>query len=685
MQIHFSSLVILLALAGLGNATSSTEHGTVVGIDLGTTYSCVAVYQGGRVDVITNEQGNRVTPSWIGFNGQERLIGEPAKQAFHTMPSQTIFDAKRLIGRRYSEVSLSEDVRHWPFKVVDNNGRPAVEVVYQGETKIFTPQEISAMILGRLKETAESYLGRPVTHAVVTVPAYFNDEQRQATKDAGHIAGLTVLRIINEPTAAAIAYGLDKQGGESNMVVYDLGGGTFDVSLLRVRNGVFEVLATDGNAHLGGEDFDNRIIDYLVNKYEKQTTINVSKNKRALSKLKREVEKAKRTLSSQLTTRLEIESFEGGNDYSAVLTRAKFEELNLDLFKKTLEPIVRVLGDAHLKPENIDDVVLVGGSTRIPIVRQLLREFFGGREPRMGINPDEAVAYGAAIQGGILSGATPFNDEIVLIDVCPFTLGIVTKGGVFSPLISRNTPIPARKSEIFSTASDNQRSVLIQVLQGDNHLAKDNIMLGTFKLNGIPPAARGVPQIEVTFEVDANGILMVVAHDRDSGNLESITITSERNQLAKTDLVRMVQEAQAYSLGDKEVHARATALNHLQQVIVSMRDSIDIQYPHAQNPAIYAELDELSDWADTRGEFADVAELGTRIAKLNDLKLDQDDQAVDQAVATPVMIPNEVTQTVDVHLEPNVLKAPVSITGTDMRDAHFGNSHVNPLILRDEL
>ncbi|QRV99712.1 heat shock protein HSP70 family protein [Ceratobasidium sp. AG-Ba] len=681
MQVHFSSLVIL-ALASLAKSTSSTEYGTVVGIDLGTTYSCVAIYQGGRVDIITNEQGNRVTPSWVGFNGHERMIGEPAKQAFHTIPSQTIFDVKRLIGCRFDELSLSEDVRHWPFKVVDNNGQPAVEVVYQGETKIF---EISAMILGRLKETAESYLGRPVTHAVVTVPAYFNNEQRQATKDAGHIAGMTVLRIINEPTAAAIAYGLDKQGGESNMVVYDLGGGTFDVSLLRVRNGVFEVLTTDGNAHLGGEDFDNRVIDYLINKYEKQTTINVSKNKRALSKLKREVEKAKRTLSSQLTTRLEIESFEGGNDYSAVLTRAKFEELNLDLFKKTLEPIVRVLEDAHLKPENIDDVVLVGGSTRIPIVRQLLREFFGGREPRMGINPDEAVAYGAAIQGGILSGATPFNDEIILIDVCPFTLGIMTKGGVFSPLISRNTPIPARKSEIFSTASDNQRSVLIQVLQGDNHLAKDNIMLGTFKLNGIPPAAQGVPQIEVTFEVDANGILMVVAHDRDSGNLESIMITSERNQLAKTDLVRMVQEAKAYSLGDKEVHARAAALNHLQQAIVSKRDLIKIQHPHSQNLTIYAELAQLSDWADTRGEFADMVKLGTRIDKLNNINLDQNGQAIATPAMTKTTDPELVQTTHARPLESNTSEEPVSVTSTDMLETAVSGSHPNPLIPWDEL
>ncbi|KAG8693204.1 ATPase with role in protein import into the ER [Ceratobasidium sp. 394] len=479
------------------------------------------------------------------------------------------------------------------------------------------------MILGRLKETAEAYLGCPVTHAVITVPAYFNDEQRQATKDAGLIAGLTVLRIINEPTAAAIAYGLDKQGaGESKMIVYDLGGGTFDVSLLRVANGVFEVLATGGNPRLGGEDFDNRVMDYLVDKYQKQTTVNVSQNKRAMSKLKREVEKAKRTLSSQLTTKLEIESFEGGNDFSSILTRAKFEELNFDLFKRTLEPITKVLNDAHLEPKDIDDVILVGGSTRIPIIRQLLKDHFGGREPRMGINPDEAVAYGAAIQGSILSGIMPFNDEIVLIDVCPFTLGIKTRGGVSSPLILRNTPIPMRKSEIFSTAGDNQRTVLVQILQGDSPLAKDNIVLGTFKLTGIPPAARGVPQIEVTFEVDANGILTVVAHDKDSGNHESITITSERNQLAQTDLARMVQEAQRFAENDKGARLCSGAFNELQRTIAAKRVELETSTVQSKS-TLYVLLDEQSHWAEMFGEAASATELNRRITEVNGIVMDR--------------------------------------------------------------
>ncbi|QRW03405.1 heat shock protein HSP70 family protein [Ceratobasidium sp. AG-Ba] len=623
---HLMMRILSICLAAIAVAitteTSPPEHDSVIGIDLGTTYSCVAIYQGGRVEIIPNDQGNRITPSWVGFSGQERLIGETAKHAFHSNPSQTVFDAKRLLGRQFNEHSLQKDIRHWPFKVIDNYGRAAVEVIFQGETKVFTPQEISAMILGRLKETAESYLGHPVTHAVITVPAYFNDEQRQATKDAGQIAGLNVLRIINEPTAAAIAYGLDKNG-KSNMIVYDLGGGTFDVSLLRAKGGVFEVLATDGNPRLGGEDFDNRIMDYLIDKYRKQTTVDVSKNVRALSKLKREVEKAKRTLSSQFTTRLEIESFEGGNDFSTVLTRAKFEELNLDLFRLTLEPVARVLKDAALKPSDIDDIILVGGSTRVPLVRQLLKDFFGGREPRMGISPDEAVAYGAAIQGSMLSGAAPLDTEIVLIDVCPFTLGIQTRGGVSSPLIPRNTPIPVRKSETFSTASDNQRTVLIHILQGDNHRAQDNILLGTFKLSGIPPAARGVPQIEVTLEIDRNGILTVVAQDKDSGNIESITITSDRHQVNETDLVRMMEEARTFSQNDNKMRAQSKALNDLQRAIAIKRSQIDSTQGPAQSSLTLTQLNEHSQWAETFGENAEIAELRARVAQVTGLSLDQ--------------------------------------------------------------
>ncbi|KAG8982841.1 ATPase with role in protein import into the ER, partial [Tulasnella sp. 427] len=435
--------VLLLAAPAVRAEETKEDYGSVIGIDLGTTYSCVGVAKGGRVEIIANDQGHRITPSWVSFTDEERLVGDAAKNAYHTNPRNTVFDAKRLIGRRTDESDVKKDMKHWPFSIVDRAGRPVIEVTHRNEKKQFTPEEISAMVLGKMKETAEAYLGKKVTHAVVTVPAYFNDAQRQATKDAGTIAGLNILRIVNEPTAAAIAYGLDKKknsrgSDESHIIVYDLGGGTFDVSLLSVDDGVFEVLATAGDTHLGGEDFDNRIIDYMVKQYKKKTGTDVSKDYRALGKLKREVEKAKRTLSSQMSTKLEIESFEGGNDFSETLTRAKFEELNNDLFRKTLKPVEQVLKDSGMKKEDIDDVVLVGGSTRIPKVQTLLKDFFNGKEPSKGINPDEAVAWGAALQGGILSGEEGTGD-VLLIDVCPLTLGIETTGGVFTKIIPRNT------------------------------------------------------------------------------------------------------------------------------------------------------------------------------------------------------------------------------------------------------
>ncbi|KAK7896019.1 hypothetical protein WMY93_021344 [Mugilogobius chulae] len=436
--------------------------GTVVGIDLGTTYSCVGVFKNGRVEIIANDQGNRITPSYVAFTSEgERLIGDAAKNQLTSNPENTVFDAKRLIGRIWG-IPLSSRTSN-----TCHSSKPHIQIDIGGGTiKTFAPEEISAMVLTKMKETAEAYLGKKVTHAVVTVPAYFNDAQRQATKDAGTIAGLNVMRIINEPTAAAIAYGLDKKDGEKNILVFDLGGGTFDVSLLTIDNGVFEVVATNGDTHLGGEDFDQRVMEHFIKLYKKKTGKDVRKDNRAVQKLRREVEKAKRALSAQHQARIEIESFFEGEDFSETLTRAKFEELNMDLFRSTMKPVQKVLEDSDLKKSDIDEIVLVGGSTRIPKIQQLVKEFFNGKEPSRGINPDEAVAYGAAVQAGVLSGEEDTGD-VVLLDVCPLTLGIETVGGVMTKLIPRNTVVPTKKSQIFSTASDNQPTVTIKVYEGN--------------------------------------------------------------------------------------------------------------------------------------------------------------------------------------------------------------------------
>ncbi|TFK19373.1 heat shock protein 70 [Coprinopsis marcescibilis] len=597
------------------------EYGTVIGIDLGTTYSCVGVQRGGVVEIIANDQGHRITPSWVSFTDEERLVGDSAKNAYHSNPENTVFDAKRLIGRKTDDKDIQRDIKHWPFKVSTKNGKPAITVKYKGEIKDFTPEEISAMVLGKMKETAEAYLGHKVTHAVVTVPAYFNDAQRQATKDAGTIAGLQVLRIINEPTAAAIAYGLNKKGGESQIIVYDLGGGTFDVSLLSIDDGVFEVLATAGDTHLGGEDFDNRVIEYLSKQYKKKTGTDVSKNLRAMGKLKREVEKAKRTLSSQQSVRIEIESFEDGNDFSETLTRAKFEELNVDLFRKTLKPVEQVLKDANVKKEDVNEIVLVGGSTRIPKVQQLLKEFFNGKEPSKGINPDEAVAYGAAVQGGILSGAEG-TSGVVLVDVCPLTLGIETTGGVFTKLIPRNTVIPTRKSQIFSTAADNQPTVLIQVFEGERSLTKDNNLLGKFELTSIPPAPRGVPQIEVTFEIDANGIMKVSAADKGTGKSESITITNEKGRLSQEDIDRMVAEAEKFAAEDEAQRKRIEALNSLSAFVYGLKTQLGDQeglggkISDEDKKTVLSTIKETTDWIDEHGSSASTEDLEEKLAEV---------------------------------------------------------------------
>ncbi|KAK4058467.1 ATPase with role in protein import into the ER [Microbotryomycetes sp. JL221] len=594
------------------------HYGTVIGIDLGTTYSCVGVQRNGRVEILTNDQGNRITPSYVAFQPPtgERLVGDAAKNQAPANPTNTIFDAKRLIGRKFDDIEVQRDMKHYPFKVKPGSmNQPVVEVAVGDSQRTFTSEEVSAMVLGKMKETAEAYLGKKVTHAVVTVPAYFNDAQRQATKDAGTIAGLNVLRVVNEPTAAAIAYGLDKTGGERNIIVYDLGGGTFDVSLLSIDDGVFEVLATAGDTHLGGEDFDNRVIDHFVKLWKrKHDGADITKNLRSMGKLKREVERAKRTLSSQMSVKIEIESFFDGEDFSETLTRAKFEELNMDLFRKTMKPVEQVLKDANFKKEQIDDIVLVGGSTRIPKVQELLRDFFNGKEPTKGINPDEAVAYGAAVQGGILSGEEGLGD-VVLIDVCPLTLGIETTGGVMTKLIPRNTVIPTKKSQIFSTAVDNQPTVLIQVFEGERAMTRDNNHLGKFELTGIPPAPRGVPQIEVTFEIDASGIMKVSAADKGTGKSSSVTIENKRDRLSQEEIDRMVSEAEKFAEEDEALKKKIESRNEYEQLIYGLKSQLSDdkglggKLDSDDKKTLNDEVKKAQDWLDEFGQSATIDDI----------------------------------------------------------------------------